>query len=504
MKPICIPILLLLCSCAATKSSYQPDKKYSRQLLQEDFGLLRNILEKKHPSLYWYTPKIQMDAHFDSLNQAIGDSMTELQFGWQILAPLTQKIRCGHTTFSMSKGWGKYIRNRYIPSFPLLVKTWGDSMIVTENLLPGDSLVPKGSIINSINGLTVTELQNKMFAYLPTDGYANSVNYFRLSSNFPYFHRNIFGLYKNYRVQYQDSNGHTQRVLMPMWMPKIDSTKKADRKKISPTAKPSRKENKERYRQSMRSLHIDSNQIATLTLHTFSTGNGRKLRHFIKSSFKTLAQKNISQLIIDLRQNGGGQISMYALLTKYIRHTSFKVADSAFAPARSLSPYGRYITKRLVHNSGMLVLNRKGADGQFHLRFYEKHFYHPKKRHHYNGNVYVLTAGPTFSASALFCHAVKGQANVTIAGEETGGGWHGNSGVMIPDIVLPHTRLRVRLPLYRLVQYNAPPFTGTGVLPDWPIPPTTAGVRTNTDRKMLLVKQHIIQQQNSATNNPPQ
>lgn len=467
-------------------------------MLQEDFGLLRNILERKHPSLYWYNTKTQMDVHFDSLYKAIGDSMTELQFGWQILAPLTQKIRCGHTTFSMSKGWAKYVRNRQIPAFPLLVKTWGDTMVVTANLLRNDSLVPRGSLITSINGLSVPDMQQKMFTYLPTDGYANSVNYFRLSNNLPYFHRNIFGLYKNYRVQYQDSIGQPHSVMLPMWMPKLDTAKKTVRKK--PTTAPvlSRKERHKQYRESMRSLVIDSAlHTATLTLHTFSTGNGRRLRRFIKQSFKSLSQSNTPNLIIDLRQNGGGEISMYALLTRYIRRTPFRVADSAFAAARTLRPYGRYITKRLVHNSGMLLLNRKRADGKFHLRFYEKHFYKPKKRHHYNGNVYVLTAGPTFSASALFCHALKGQANVTLAGEETGGGWHGNSGIMIPDIILPHTRLRVRLPLYRLVQYQAPAFDGRGVQPDVLIMPTTAGVRSNLDRKMLIVKEMIRQQQNT-------
>ena len=75
-------------------------------------------MEKKHPSLYWYTPKDSMDYFFDEGYKAITDSMTELQFGWKILAPLTATIHCGHTSFSMSKGWNKFIKNKTHTFFP--------------------------------------------------------------------------------------------------------------------------------------------------------------------------------------------------------------------------------------------------------------------------------------------------------------------------------------------------------------------------------------------------
>ena len=87
-------VILVGSGCVASRHKYNPAKKYSRRELQQDFTLLRNILETKHPALYWYTPKDSMNFYFDSLYNNIGDSMTELQFGWQVLAPLTQKIRC--------------------------------------------------------------------------------------------------------------------------------------------------------------------------------------------------------------------------------------------------------------------------------------------------------------------------------------------------------------------------------------------------------------------------
>jgi len=62
---------------------------------------------------------------------------------------------------------------------------------------------------------------------------------------------------------------------------------------------------------------------------------------------------------------------------------------------------------------------------------------------------------------------------------------------MIPDIVLPITKLRVRLPMFRIVQYNHVIKDGRGVPPDIYIPPIAEAVKQGVDRKMLIVKEMI-------------
>ncbi len=481
--------IIFCCSCASSYKTYQANRKFLKEELQQDYTLLRNILEQKHPAIYWYTPKQQMDYYFDSLYNNITDSMTELQFGWRVIAPLTQKIHCGHTTFSMSNNWNRFIRNKHIPSFPLFVKTWADTMVVTANLNKKDTVFKTGAVITAINNVPVKILQQQMFQYLPADGYANNINYIRLSSNFPYFHRNIFGVFKNYRVDFIDSNGASKTALLPMWSPAPDSIKVHKKRVDTIGEKRSRKQRKQERKESYRSLETDSSlNTAIFTLNTFSGGGGRHLRKFIKQTFKKLRRDSIENLIIDLRGNGGGDIDIYALLTRYIRNKPFKVADSAYAAAKSLKPYGQYIHQSFLTNLGLFFLTKKRKDGNYHFGFYERHMYQPKLNNHFNGKVYVLINGPTFSASTLFCHAVKGQQNVILAGEETGGGWHGNSGIMIPDFTLPVTKLKVRLPLFRIVQYNHTPKDGRGVAPDIYIPPTVEGVTKSLDRKMMIVK----------------
>ncbi len=475
-----LSIFLIRCSVLR---NYNPDKKYPKQELQDDYTLLRNILEKKHPSLYWYTAKDSMDYFFDKGYEQIEDSMTELQFGWKIIAPLTHKIHCGHTSFSMSKGWNRFIKNKRIPSLPLYMKIWADTMVVTANFDRKDSVLKKGTLITAINGVPNLVMIQNIFNYLVEDGYAENVNYIRLSSNFPYFHRNVFGIYKNYSVQYIDSLGKQKKISVPMFIPPHDSAHKKlpTGNEIIPH-KPKRIELLE----NIRSLNIDStDHLAILTLNSFSKGH---LRNFFHSTFRKLHKSNIHNLAIDIRGNGGGQISNFVLLSKYIRNTSFKVADTATSVAKSLHPYTRYIKSGFINNLGLLLFSGKKKDGRYHFGYWERHTVKPKRNNHFSGNVYVLTNGLTFSASTLFCNSVKGQDNVKLVGEETGGGWYGNSGILIPDITLPNTKIKIRLPLFRLVQYHHISTKGIGVAPDIFVPPTVKDVRNNVDRKMETVK----------------
>jgi C-terminal processing protease CtpA/Prc len=362
-------------------------------------------------------------------------------------------------------------------------------MMITGNLNKKDSILKPGTLIISINNSSNHNIIQKIFQYLPLDGYSDNVNYIRISGNFPYYHRNVFGLYKNYRVGYIDSTGKEQTTIVHMWAPQEDTTKKKEIKQlVKRPKKPSKKERIESYR----SLTIDSSiNTAVLTLNTFSNGNGRHLRSFIKRSFKTMKERQVKNLIIDLRSNGGGDINLYVLLTKYLRNTTFKVADSAYSISKNFAPFTGNIKTGFWSNLGLVFLTKKRKDGLYHFGYWERHLYKPKTENHFDGKTYVLINGPTFSASTLFCNAVKGQENIKLVGEEAGGGWYGNNGIMIPDITLPITKLRVRLPFFRLVQYNHVPKNGSGVPPDIYISPTVEGVRKGLDRKMLIVKQMI-------------
>jgi Peptidase family S41 len=482
-----LALLPWLVSCVSTRKTYTPYKKYAKQQLQNDYTLLQNILQKKHPSLYWYTSKDSMDYFFNYYYNSIEDSMTEQQFGWKVLAPLTDKIHCGHTSFGMSRAYNKWVKDRLLPSFPLFMKVWNDTMAVTGNLNPKDTIFKRGTVVTGINGLNNAQLQQTMFNYMTEDGKANNVNYLRLSNNFPYYHRNIFGLSKTYTINYINRNGAAETATLPLFELKRDSTKNK-RAAVKPT-EPSRAERKKAVLQNIRSLAVDTaNNTAVITLNTFSTG---RLRKFFRQTFRYIKQAGINNVVLDIRSNGGGKINSSTLLTKYVTRQPFKVADSAYSVTRNLGPYTKYIKGKFLNNLGLFFLTHKKNDGNFHFGIWERKTYNAKNKNHYSGDLYVLINGQTFSASTLFSNAVKSQPGITIVGEEAGGGWYGNNGIMIPDITLPNTHLRVRLPLFRLVQYRHGIKNGSGVMPDVYVPTSYEALLKGYDKKLQVVMEMI-------------
>jgi len=315
------------------------------------------------------------------------------------------------------------------------------------------------------------------------DGYSENVNYIRLSSDFPYFHRNIFGLYKTYKVDYTDSSGIERSAVIPYFTPPTNSVKNKKNERIKKRKKLTSHQKKNK----IRSLKFDSS-YALMTVNGFSNGN---LKNFFRKSFHTFRKKGTQHLIIDLRANGGGDMIKSVVLAKYLMNKAFKVADTSYSISKNLVPYTKYISSGFFNNLGLLFVTHKEKDSKYHFGYWERHTFKPKKKNHFKGHVYILTNGFTFSASSLFCNLLKGQENVTLAGEDTGGGWYGNSGIMIPNITLPNTHLRVRLPFFRLVQYQHIPVKGTGVIPDVYVGPDWRDILNDVDTKIEVVKELI-------------
>ncbi len=483
----------LLTGCSVGKSSVSATKKYSPERLRKDYTLYRNILETHHPSLYWYTSKDSMDYYFRNGEEAITDSMTEPGFR-KLLAYVTSKINCGHTTIKPSKAWSRFSDTiRLAKMFPFSIKTWQDTVAVTANLNRKDSILKRGTVIKKINGLDATTLIDTLFNYLSTDGHNNTHKY-QVLSNRGYFgslYTHIFGLQSRYSIEYLDSTGALKEATIPVYDPASDTAVRRTTNSIirTTTPQPSKKERKELQMNAVRLLKIDTATGAAM-MNLSSFGKGYGLKRFFKNSFKELRKRNINHLIIDVRSNGGGNVTNSTHLTKYIANCKFKICDSLFA-VKKKSPYQRYIHNHFWNKLFITFFTRKRSDGNYHFGYFEKQNFKPVKRNHYNGKTYILTGGNSFSATTLFAGTLKGQENVTIVGEETGGGAYGNSAWLIPDVTLPETGIRFRLPLFRLVIDKNHPKTGKGVQPDVIAIPTTTSIRNNKDVKIDAALQLI-------------
>src|SRR5688500_12766494 len=237
MKFLSIPIFLLIfsMSCVVTKK-FDPHKKYGPDQLKSDYTLFRNILEKEHPGLYWYTPADSMNYYFDKGERMLYDSLTETGFR-TVLSYVLSKIKCGHTAVRPSKGFARRGTGRY---FPLVIKTWGDTSVVTLNLNRKDSNIARGSLLTGINNVPMQRIVDTMFEHLSADGYNITHKYQTVSNRgvFGSTYTALFGVRQKYKVNYVDTLGRNRSDSVSLYSVAPDTS----RRLRPPLPSPSKKE----------------------------------------------------------------------------------------------------------------------------------------------------------------------------------------------------------------------------------------------------------------------
>ena len=498
---LCLCIILAV-SCSSSRKTYNPQYKYPPAELQADYSLFRHILESSHPSIYWYTTKDSMDYYFEQGFQTLHDSLTEIQFR-DVLAYVISKLDCGHTSVKGSKAFNRYIDTASSLAFPFALKFWSDTMVISANLRRKDPLLQRGTIVTSINGYTARALKDTLFNYITTDGYSMSGKYQSLSTGFAFanLYKNVIGLTDSFDIHYIDSLGFESQTYVKPYDFRADTMNKKTLSHGPPAKGSGKKKEKPTFYLSSVNLQLDTvMKTGFMTVTTFDRSN--HLRKFFKNSFRELQENHIKNLIIDVRSNGGGDAGLSTLLTRYIADHKFKLADSLYT-IKPPAEYKKYIQNGFWYGLLVSAVTRKGKDGKLHFRYFEKHYYSPKEKYHYDGQVFILIGGNSFSATTLFAGDLKGQKNVTLVGEETGGGYYGNTAWIIPDVTLPNTGLRFRLPRFRMVVSRDRLKNGRGILPDVWVLPTSEAIRDGIDFKAMKVRE-LISQQEALTSHDPE
>lgn len=476
-------ILLIILGCfgngmlAKGQGSSVVMQRIAPAAMRSDLVLLKKILEANHPSLYWYSSKASIDSSFETLEKSLTDSLTTIEFRNRVAAWISL-IKCGHTVVRLPKKISREFQRNKVAMFPLQVKVWGDSMVVLSNPRRGDTVLTRGTILLSINGYNTKAITDRIFSSISTDGDAVNHRNQVVTNSFPFWHALHFGTDSVYRIGYINSAGKTDSTTIRPFSPaeRIAQQKQNDSLAVVKTPEISKRQMRQLSR---RSLTIDTLQRAAfMRVNTFSRGS---LKSFFRKSFRKMSALQIEHLVIDLRNNSGGRVSSSTALTKYLSKQPFKIGDTVAAISRKFR-YSRYIQPVVPFWLAMNFGAVKAEDGTIHYRRYERHYYSPKTRNHFDGNIYLLQGGYTFSAATMFIAALKNQENVTVIGEESGGGYYGNSAMHIPNITLPESRLSVSLPLYKLVM-DKNRTKGRGILPDIAVPPSSAAIRAGIDLK---------------------
>ena len=446
---------VILIGLSACRGVYLPNKVYTTDQLKKDFWVMKNGLEASHPSLYWYSSKDSVDLAFDNTLKRLDKPMTALEFR-QVLELSAEPIRCGHTGVYGSVGFEKYRKKNLPHKVPLLFGYFDNKFHVLDNN-SSDSTIKKGSELISINGHTAQAIYDTIFRFTNSDGHNQTYKKYVVQAYFDNYYRYWFGEKDAYSIVLRDSLGQGKTFLL--------KSKKEDKKK-KPIAKtkpstplvPISKRLVGNDNINLRLWEKDST-IAILTQQSFGQKHYKTL---YAKCFEVIKARNIQHLVIDVRSNGGGKASSTSKLLSYLLDSTFVVhSDVDALPWRP----NRNFKNRFFTGMFLGIYAKKKQNGHLTLKAATKAI-EPIKQNHYQGKLYVLTNGGSFSAASIFPAIVQAHQRGTIIGRETGGGVAGCTAWVIPYLTLPETKIRIRVPLFKL--YNAVKVlnTGHGVIPE--------------------------------------
>lgn len=211
------------------------------------------------------------------------------------------------------------------------------------------------------------------------------------------------------------------------------------------------------------------NKIPILRFTDFSKSDIK----FIQKSFKIIDDKNCKQLIIDLRQNTGGNRKASIELTRHLADTvfSYSILQPKLKTKNYLDGQGKIFLflSKLKYNIGNVYKGHKTALGKEFLYSYK-----PKKKNNFDGQIFVLTDGFTASASTMVTSWLKQFTNAKFYGTQAGGGYNGNNGGTFPTLTLPNSKIQVVFPAYRLI-LDSKSTVSQGIIPEQNTIETTTG-----------------------------
>ncbi|MEM6805419.1 MAG: S41 family peptidase, partial [Bacteroidota bacterium] len=209
--------------------------------------------------------------------------------------------------------------------------------------------------------------------------------------------------------------------------------------------------------------------VAIIKIPSFANSYLKKhQQHFkkeIKSFMKELQKNNIKQLLIDLRGNTGGSDSNPAFLSSYFFEEEYEYWESievSPALAKDVSGINRIFYGKPSYQEGKWLWSDKGLLSK---EFKFTRIQEPAKAP-FKGELYMLTDGLCLSSSADFAAIMQANQKALIIGEESGGGYQGNTSGLIPSQELA-CGLVIDVPLLKYI--NAVPADrnyARGTIPD--------------------------------------
>jgi hypothetical protein len=452
-----------------------PSKFTAAQLL-EDFQIARRALEEGHSGIYRYTPKARLDQIFDEAARSLDHPMNAYEF-FRVLAPAVNAIKCGHTAVVLPEDLRAELNTRSL-LLPLRVRVMAKKPYVFRDYSSSDHRLA-GMEIRSINGVAATKIVGTMMAAASGDGDVETSRQTRIGDlRFTTLLISMLGLKSPYDLVLWDAKAKREEraSLEGVPLPKLQEISKAAYPQDLPPGR------------AAEINYFDEDRIARMSIYSFSGFSDiekkKGLRVFFKESFEELQTKGTRALILDLRNNGGGEDELGKLLLSYLIDRPFKYYEDLVANGDTFT-FLKY-TNQPNFKPPEKMYNR-GADGKIHLVGHPNWGINQPSKPTFTGKVYILINGGSFSATSEFSSHAHYLKRATFIGEESAGGYYGNSSGFSPLVKLPNTQLGVVVPLVTYYMAVSGYKGGSrGIVPDYPVEHTIKDLIAGRDRDFEL------------------
>jgi hypothetical protein len=460
--------------------------RFSPETLRSDFRIMRRALEEGSPGLYRHTSKAEFDRILAQTEATLDRPLTALEFYRQV-APVVAAIKNGHTQVQIPVTESEALDSA-VDLFPLAVRVL-DGRIYVVHDFSGQTASLVGLEIRAINGLAASEVMARLLRAVSADGDVGTSRS-RLISGFGFIQRlfTILGWSGRFDVALHDPGTSIDRELTLRG--RTAKELEAEWRRHYPT------DVHTGYKKPFELRFSDADAVAIMVIphwDDFVDAKGQvSIATFFQQAFQALQQRETRALIIDVRDDPGGEDSYGTLLTSYLLDAPFEyfsdiwMNDLAFDWLKYAAPSWRAGTSDSIAKE-VSSLSERGPDGRIHLT--KRPNWGPRQplsQPGFRGMVYVLINGGSFSTSAEFATTLWTRHRAQFVGEEGSGYWRSDTSGPNPTLTLPGTKLRLVVPL---VEFDLPltdPAPGVhrahGVIPDHTVTYSVGDLIAGTDK----------------------
>ncbi|MES2110354.1 MAG: S41 family peptidase [Bacteroidota bacterium] len=489
---VCLLVILSCNTPSSTHNSAGGNKtiaspKLSVKAMQGDLFILWSAIKELHPGYGFYTPADSLQKCYDDTKASITSPLSQPGFIAHIY-PFLCKLRCGHTQLKPSADYKPDSTKAPQLPFEVLVKNhraWVTTHQVNQ-LATGDEII-------SINGTPTSAIVSHGYDLYCGDGYNETFKELFLSEydGFEDACNKFYHWTGPYKIELKNKAGILKTIqvapLPQNFAPPASQGKTVDNYAGWELAKNTGE---------LPLRFFKNGATALFQTKPFAYTDTNSYRE----AFKQISQRGIKNLVLDLRHNTGGDIRIAANLLGYVADGPFIIIKDVKSriPNPAINHFARYFdsTRTANFNEGYQPGDKEGE--WYHVdtkpvfgRIYGK--LPVAKTNHFDGNLYVLIDGATFSSGALFTAALRAQRkNVKFIGRETAGAAEGCNGMTVQKLTLPNTKINVDFPWMRVISAANTPATGRGILPAYTVEYSPEDIVNKRDKDlecaMALIK----------------